>query len=402
MSVMSTKQVAAPPSREELLGRARDLLPKLRERAREAEELGRMPDETVRDFHDTGLFRAFQPARIGGSELEFGDIIELGDIVGRACGSSAWNLTNLSSHHWMLAMFPAEIQEEVWNRSADTLIATSFVFPAGKAKRTEGGFVIAGRWPFCSGVDHCDWSMLGGTVAAENEGDAPELRVFMLHRTEYEILDNWEVSGLSGTGSKDVQAGEIFVPEYRTLSVEDIKTGQMPGCSVNTGPLYRIPMFAVFPYVLSGTALGIAQGAWDDHVGALRRKISAFSGAKVGDFQAVQIAVGEAAAEIETARLIMRGHTADAMKLARRNELPDLDRKAAYRRDGAWSVKLCVQAVDRIYGLAGGGGLFLKNPVQRHFRDVHAVAAHISFNMNVAATTAGRVALGLPLDNPTI
>jgi 3-hydroxy-9,10-secoandrosta-1,3,5(10)-triene-9,17-dione monooxygenase len=399
---VSTNRELTAPSREELLGRAHDLLPKLRERARLAEDLGRMPDDTVRDFHDTGLFRAFQPTRIGGSELDFGDLVELGDIVGRACGSSAWNLTNLSSHHWMLAMFPAEIQEEVWSRSVDTLIATSFVFPAGKARRTEGGYLISGRWPFCSGVDHCEWNMLGGTVAPDEEGGKPELRVFMLHRSEYEIIENWEVSGLSGTGSKDVEAGETFVPEYRTLSVEDIKAGQMPGCSINTAPLYRIPMFAVFPYVLSGTALGIAQGAWDDHVGALRKKTSAFSGARIGDFQAVQIAIGEASAEIDTARLIMRAHTADAMQIARRGELPDLDRKASYRRDGAWSVKLCVQAVDRIYGLAGGGGLFLKHPVQRHFRDVHAVAAHISFNMNVAATTSGRVALGLPLDNPTI
>ncbi|MDH5557284.1 MAG: acyl-CoA dehydrogenase family protein [Alphaproteobacteria bacterium] len=399
---MSTKRQAGAPSREELMGRAWDLLPVLRERAQQAEDLGRLPDETERDFHDTGLFRAFQPASIGGSELDFGDLIELGDIVGRACGSSAWNLTNLSSHHWMLAMFPKQIQDEVWNKSVDTLIATSFVFPAGKARRTEGGFTISGRWPFCSGIDPCDWSMLGGMVAPEDGDGPPEMRIFMLHRSQYEILDTWHVSGLSGTGSKDIEVAETFVPEYRTLSVEDIKNGRMPGCEVNTGPLFRIPMFAVFPYVLCGTALGIAQGAWDGHVGALRKKASAFTGAKLGDFQAVQIAVGEAAAEIDAARLIMRTHTADAMEIARRGELPDLDRKVKYRRDGAWSVKLCVDAVDRINRLAGGGGLYLRSPIQRAFRDVHAVASHISFNTDVAGTTFGRVALGLPLDNPTI
>jgi 3-hydroxy-9,10-secoandrosta-1,3,5(10)-triene-9,17-dione monooxygenase len=399
---MSKEQKFAPPSREELLGRADDLLPKLRERAQQAEDIGRMPDETVRDFHDSGLFRAFQPASIGGSELELGDLIEFGDIVGRACGSSAWNLTNLSSHHWMLGLFPKQVQDEVWNASVDTLTATSFVFPAGKARKTEGGYLVGGRWPFCSGVDHCDWSMLGGMVAPDDPSGGPEMRVFMLHRSQYEILDNWKVSGLSGTGSKDIDVPETFVPEYRTLSVEDIRKGETPGGKVHTGPMFRIPMFAVFPYVLSGTALGIAQGAWDDHVGALRKKTSAFTGARIGDFQAVQIAVGEASAEIDAARLIMRTHTADAMEIARRGEQPDMDRKARYRRDGAWSVQLCVKAVDRINRLAGGGGLYLRNPIQRHFRDVHAVAAHISFNMDVAGTTFGRVALGLPPDNPTI
>lgn len=399
---MSDRIKTAAPSREELLGRANDLAPKLRERAQQAEDIGRLPDETVRDFHDTGLFRAFQPAGVGGSELDLGDLVELGDIVGRACGSSAWNLTNLSSHHWMLGLFPGRVQDEIWNESLDTLIATSFVFPAGKARRTEGGFTISGHWPFCSGVDHCDWSMLGGMVLPEEEGGKPEMRVFLLHRSQYEIIDNWQVSGLSGTGSKDIDVPETFVPDYRTVSVEDLRTGDTPGAKINTGPLFRVPMFAVFPYVLSGTALGIAQGAWDDHVGALRKKVSSFTGAKVGDFQAVQIAVGEAAAEIDAARLIMRTHTADAMEIARRGEQPDMERKVRYRRDGAWSVKLCVNAVDRINRLAGGGGLYLRNPIQRHFRDVHAVAAHISFNMDVAGTTFGRVALGLPPDNATL
>ena len=161
-------------------------------------------------------------------------------------------------------------------------------------------------------------------------------------------------------------------------------------------------MFAMFPYVLSGVALGIAEGAWDDHVGALRSKTSAYTGAKVGDFQAVQIKIAEAAAAIDAAGRIMRGNTAEAMAYAERGEVPGLLAKAKYRRDGAWSVGLCVDAVDRISRLSGGGGIYLRNPVQRAFRDVHAVAAHIAFNMDVAGTTYGRVAIGLPCDNPTL
>lgn len=399
---MSRHQQTPAPSRDELLGRARDLLPKLRERARTAEELRRLPDESERDFHDSGLFRALQPARVGGSELDYGMLVDMGAVIGRACGSSAWNLTNLASHHWTLAMYPPQAQDEVWGRSPDTLIASSFVFPCGKARRESGGYVVSGRWPFSSGVDACDWNMLAGTVPPENESEQPELMVFLLHRSEYEIIDTWHVTGLVGTGSKDVEAKDVFVPNHRVLKVDDVKGGPTPGSVVNPAPVYRVPMFAMFPYVLSGVALGIAEGAWDDHVGALRSKTSAYTGAKVGDFQAVQIKIAEAAAAIDAAGRIMRGNTAEAMAYAERGEVPDLSTKAKYRRDGAWSVGLCVDAVDQISRLSGGGGIYLRNPVQRAFRDVHAVAAHIAFNMDVAGTTYGRVAIGLPCDNPTL
>jgi 3-hydroxy-9,10-secoandrosta-1,3,5(10)-triene-9,17-dione monooxygenase len=399
---MSTKQQAAAPTREELLGRAWELLPKLRERAGKAEELRRLPEETERDFHDSGLFRALQPARIGGSELDFGMLVDMAAVIGRACGSSAWNLTNLASHHWTMAMYPPQAQDEIWGGAPDVLIASSFIFPCGKGRREKGGYVVSGRWPFSSGVDPCDWNMLAGTAPPENGDGPPEPMVFLLHRSEYEIIDTWQVSGLSGTGSKDVEAKEVFVPDHRALKVADVKGDRTPGSAVNPAPVYRLPMFAVFPYVLSGVALGLAEGAWDDHVGALRGKTSQYTGAKVGEFQAVQIHLAESSAAIDSARRIMQGNTAEAMAYAERGEIPPIEVKAKYRRDGAYSVGLCVDAIDRINRLSGGGGIYLRNPVQRAFRDVHALAAHIAFNMDVAGTTFGRVAVGLPSDNPTL
>ena len=114
--------------------KAEALLPILRERAAKCEELRRMPDETLRDFHDAKLFRIQQPKRVGGAELEFVAIVHFGALLARACASSAWNFINFAAHHHMLGMFPARAQDEIWGASPDALIASSFVFPAGQAR----------------------------------------------------------------------------------------------------------------------------------------------------------------------------------------------------------------------------------------------------------------------------
>ncbi|MDH3230543.1 MAG: acyl-CoA dehydrogenase family protein [Alphaproteobacteria bacterium] len=397
-------KVAAPGdvTREDLLERARDLLPVLRERAPHAENLRRLPEETEKDFHEAGLFRMVQPARVGGAELDYGILVDIGAMVGRACGSSAWNLINLGCHHWMLGMFPPQVQDEVWTENPDALVASSFIFPAGRAKRAKGGYLVSGRWPFSSGVDNAGWNMLAAMVQDEDDAAPPEHRLFMLRRSNYEIIDTWHAAGLRGTGSKDVAAEAVFVPEHRTLAARDMRGGPSPGSAVNAGPLYRLPLFAVFPYVLSGAALGVAQGAWETHVEVLRSRVSHYTGARISEFQAVQIKLAEAKSGIDAAELVMQRDCAEAMRIAEAGDVPDIETKARFRRNGAFSVNLCTKAVDIVFGLAGGSGLYDSSPMQRAFRDAHAISAHIAFNTDAAGTTYGRIALGLPPDNPLL
>lgn len=402
MAVALNPASSVGPSREELLGRAEQLIPALRERADATEELRRLPDETEKAFHDSGLFRMLQPARIGGSELDYDILIDAGATIARGCASSAWNLTNLASHHWMMAMFPKQAQDEVWTKNPDALIASSFIFPAGRARRAPGGYIISGKWPFSSGVDNSEWNMLAGVVSEEDPEEPHEYRVFLLHKSDYEIIDTWFAAGLRGTGSKDVKANEVFVPDHRTLAVSDTKGGKTPGSEVNPAVLYRLPVFALFPYVLSGVALGIAEGIVDDYVEAAKARVTNYTGAKVGDFQAVQIKVAEASAAAQAARLVMLNSCTEATDMTANGVVPDIERKVAYRRDGAYSVGLCTKAVDLIAGVSGAGGLYNRNPVQRAFRDVHAVNAHIAFNMDMAGTAYGRVAMGHSPDNPTL
>jgi 3-hydroxy-9,10-secoandrosta-1,3,5(10)-triene-9,17-dione monooxygenase len=401
---MSPKPEKAAESRaadhDELWGRAEQLLPVLRERAAGCEALRRLPDATLRDFHDAGLFRMQQPRRVGGSELEFAAVVTFGALVARACASSAWNLVNLGSHHLLLGMFPPKAQDEVWNVSPDTLIASSFVFPAGRAQRVAGGYVLSGRWPFSSGVDPSDWNMLAGQIAGA-EGEPPEQRAFLLHKSQYVVHDTWYAGGLRGTGSKDVEAKEVFVPEHRTLAVADTKGGPTPGSAVNPGPLFQMPVFGLFPYMLSGVALGIAEGLIDDFAAGSAGR-GKMTGAKIASVQSVQLRLGEAAAFARASRLFQETNCREAQALIAAGTVPDLKTKARYRLEGAYAVDWAVRAVDTMFMLSGASGLYESGHVARAFRDAHAVKQHFSFNTDVAGTTYGRVALGLPCDNPTL
>ena len=166
--------------REEMVERARSLAPRISARAEECEQLRRLPDATERDLHETGLFRMVQPARVGGADLDVGVLVETCAEVARVCPSTAWNLGNLSSHHWMLGYFPPAAQDELWDASPDVLIATSLIFPNGRGRKVEGGYEVTGRWPLSSGVDNCDWNMLAFMVRERDDGPPTDQRLMLV------------------------------------------------------------------------------------------------------------------------------------------------------------------------------------------------------------------------------
>jgi len=381
---------------------ARALIPRLRDRASKTEELRRLPPETERDLHDAGLFRIVQPKRVGGSELDYVALIDCADALGQADASVAWNFANLASHHWMLGMFDRKAQDAVWDKDANALIASSFIFPAGRARKVNGGYVLNGHWPFSSGVESCDWNMLASVVSSDDEADGIEYRIFLLNSSEYKINDTWNATGLCGTGSNDVRVVDTFVVEKMTIAVSDLTGGPTPGSNVNPNALYALPVFSLFPYVLSGVGLGNAQACLNDYVEFARHRASTYNRAKLSDLQTTQIKIAEASAKVDAARLVMRTNCIDAMADARRGHIPDLSVKTRLRRDGAFSVNLCTEAVSLLFAASGARSLFTSGALQRQFRDAHAVNSHLAFNFDAAGTNYGRVALGLPSENLTL
>jgi 3-hydroxy-9,10-secoandrosta-1,3,5(10)-triene-9,17-dione monooxygenase len=397
-----TGQEAVERAYAAMIAKARALMPRLRERAARTEELRHLPPETERDLHDAGLFRMLQPMRIGGAELDYVALVDCAEVLGRADASVAWNLANLASHHWMLGMFEQKAQDLVWGHDPDALIASSFIFPAGRATRVEGGYRLHGSWPFSSGVASCEWNMLASVVYSDDDADGIEYRVFLLPKGDYKVLDTWNVTGLRGTGSCDVEVRDAFVPDYMAVAVGDLAGGPTPGSRVNLNPLYTLPVFSLFPYVLSGVALGNAQACLDDYADVARHRISTYNRAKLSDFQSTQIKIAEASAKIDAARLVMRSACLDAMSDARRGHIPNMASKTRYRRDGAFSVNLCTDAVSMLFAASGARGLFTTGVLQRQFRDAHAINSHLAFNFDAAGTNYGRVALGLPSENLTL
>jgi 3-hydroxy-9,10-secoandrosta-1,3,5(10)-triene-9,17-dione monooxygenase len=384
-----------------MVARAEALIPQLSARASRTEELRRLPPETERDLHEAGLFRILQPKRVGGSEFDYVALVDCADAIGRADASVAWNLANLASHHWMLGMFDKRAQDLVW-KDPNALIASSFIFPAGRARKVDGGYVLRGSWPFASGVDSCDWNMLASVVSSDDEADGIQYRIFLLNKSDYRIRDTWNATGLRGTGSNDVDVTDAFVAEPMTLAVSDLDGGPTPGSVVNPNALYALPVFSLFPFVLSGVALGNAQACLDDYAGIARHRASTYNRAKISDLQSTQIKIAEASAKIDAARLIMRSTCIEAMADARRGDVPDTAVKTRLRRDGAFSVNLCTEAVSLLFAASGARGLSTAGALQRQFRDAHAINSHLAFNFDSAGTNYGRVALGLPSENLTL
>lgn len=388
-----------PPTHDTLKARAYALVPVLRERALRTEELRRIPDETLNDLHASGLFRMLQPKRVGGSELSYEAIVELTAIIGRGCGSTAWVLANLANHHWMLALWPRTMQDEIWGKSPDTLVGSALMFPAGHAVRESGGFRLSGHWKFSSGIDASGWCMLGGIVASA-EGELPEYYVFILPQADYKALDTWHVAGLRGTGSKDIEVNDAFVPEHRALTVSQLKGGVAPGGE--TAPLYRLPVFDMFPYVVAGASLGIAQGAIEVFVEDIRHRITAYSTTLLADYATTQARLGHAAAAAAAAERILIGNCREAMEMATRQTASAPDLKIRLRRDAAYAAHLCTEGVDLLFGAGGGEFLFNQQSIQRSFRDVHAANSHYALAWDIATTMAGKSLLGIGADVPTL
>jgi len=383
------------------LERARALVPFLREQATAIESARHMPPAVADALHRAGLFRYLQPRAWGGMELDFVAFVDIPEMLGRGDCSTAWNVANLASHHRTLALFNERAQAEVWGERPDALLAAGIAYAQGRARRVDGGLVLSGTWNFCSGVHESEWNMLACTV---RDGErAVDYCQCLLRRDQYQVVDDWHTLGMRGTGSSTVKVEELFVPEYRTQSMATAVPGhEFPGARLHGNPMFRVPTSALGGHSLAGAVVGAARGALDTMIEHVRARSTNYTGARMRDFQAVQVRVGAAAARIDAARLMLRNDCLEADAAIKDGRTVDVETRLRYKRNAAAAVRLAVEAVGSLHAMAGANGIYDRFPLQRLFRDVRAASAHIHFSVDVQMTQWGLVALGGEFRSPTL
>ena len=378
----------AAPTIDELEARAEAMLPRLRERAARAEELRRVPDETIDEFTEAGFFRVFQPARYGGYELDYGATqVALSRQLGRACGSSAWVQSVIACHAWLLGMFSEAAQEAVWANDPDALISTAIAMRSGSAQPVDGGYRVEGRWLFSSGIDSVQWIMI--LVPVQTEDGPPQMLLAILPQGDWQSVDTWFASGLRGTGSKDLVVTGAFVPEEYTVATELLDGWQAPGGAVNRSYIYQLPLFPVFPYNIATPALGIARGAVDEYITLTASRPDRIE-------QATRhLRIGESSAEVAAAEALLSADAAEVKRLGEAGERVPVHTRMKWHRDLAYAALLCLRAVDRIAGAVGAHGIYEPNVIQRAARDVRAIVNHAGLAWDTHGVNFGRVSVGL-------
>ena len=388
-------------SHEEALERARALIPFLREQGPKSEALGRLTPEVMQAIHENGLLRYLQPKVWGGMELPFVAHYDIPEMLARGDISTGWVIVNLAGHHRSMTLWPRRAQEEVWGENPDAGIASGIAFQQGRGVAADGGIIISGEWNFSSGSDHSEWWQLAAIV---REGDKPVDYVFcLLRREQCEVLNDWQVLGMRATNSKTIRCKDVFVPAHRVVSMHVARPGHtFPGLVDYQSSTYRVPLSALGGNGIGGCLVGNARHALETTIEWVKSRSTNYTGAKMRDFQTVQLRVSQAAAKIDAAALVLRNDCVEAERIIAEGGGLDTETRLRYKRNTAQAIKFVVEAVDSLHEMAGANGIYDRYPLQRIFRDSRAAAGHFSFSVDAQLPPWGLVALGGEVKSPTL
>jgi 3-hydroxy-9,10-secoandrosta-1,3,5(10)-triene-9,17-dione monooxygenase len=382
------------PDHSELVARATALIPALRGRAIETERLRRLPKENVDALKAAGLLKVLQPRRYGGYQMSLNTHIDTVAEVARGCGSTAWCMGVIHAHSWLMGSFPKAAQEETYGANPDAVIS-AVVAPRGKATPVDGGYVLNGVWPFASGCQHSDWMLVGAQILDKNGATVDEADLLVPTR-DLAINDDWNVVGLRGTGSCSVVAKDVFVPQHRYLSLPGITGGNAPGATPHEGSLYKSAVVPVLAMALAPAAIGMAAGALDAFIDRLPGREIAYTNHELQrESPTTHRQLADASTKIHVARLLLHRCADDIEAAAERGEIMAFAARAKVRMDCAYAVRQCLDAVETLYLACGGSGIAESNPIQRAWRDLHAVSMHGASALETNQEMYGRVMLGL-------
>ena len=373
--------------------RARALVPSLAERARATEAARRVPNETMTEYRQAGILRALQPKRFGGAQASFSVFSEIVEILAQGCASSAWVYAVLGEHQWILACMPDEAQADVWGDTPEA-VASSSLAPRNTGVPVDGGWRLTGDFPFSSGCDHAQWAILG--ARAEDAAGNKPTRYMLVPMDQIEIVDDWHVLGLRGTGSKTLRLKDVFVPAHRTVLLGDLLSGNTPGAAILPEySLLRAPRGFMVPFSLPPVTFALARKALEMVPAALRSRLSRGT-RDLGESEIVQLHLAEAGAEIDLASLILHSRRTESMALLESGRPVTAEDAARNRRDIAYAAEMVRRGVERLVEIAGSQTMRDDDPLQPILRDVTTIATHTVVSRQVNYVPYGRAMLGLP------
>lgn len=377
--------------------RARELVPVLRQRSEKQWHHPRVLNETIADMQDAGFFQMLQPRRWGGGETTPIESFEVAAILAEGEPSVGWVLGVVGIHAYHLAFFSEAAQEEVWGKNTKALISSPYA--PGKAVRVEGGYRLSGRWSFSSGSDHCDWTFLGGNVENEAVGDTARMSglpafTFLLPRSDYEIVHNWNVHGLRSTGSNDLIVKDAFIPEHRALRWEQVLTNTAPGQQKNSGLLYRLPFFQIFsratqPPAALGALKGMVQAFIDFNAGKVSRH-----GVHIGQNPQATLVIAESLSRIEEMKSQVYKNYARVIAEAEGGTAVPIDERRHFRFQASQIGPRCAKYANDLYRITGGNAIYENQAFGRFLNDLMAIQTHQLCNYQLHANAWAGSLLG--------
>ncbi|MFN0089132.1 MAG: acyl-CoA dehydrogenase family protein [Acidimicrobiales bacterium] len=384
--------VSAALTHDEAVARAALIAERAAARAAETEELRRLPDATIAEVTEADLWRLVTPRHLGGHGLGLLTVCEVGRTLAHGCASTAWTVSFLILHNWFVARFRPEIQAELFAKRPYVLMPAPLT-PGGVAEPVEGGHRLSGRWSWASGVMHADWVVVLSFVP--RDGARPAARVFLLPVDHVEVDDVWRTSGMRGTGSNDVVADSVFVPERLSMPASDLMGDDPPGAAAGGDAFVGYPLAPVLVLYAASTAVGAAEAAVDQFrelVG--RRMLAGAPGLRQADQPVSQARLGEALATVRAARLVWRDAIERLCSVYDAGGRLARAERGSFRLAAAHAVKLSVEAVRTSLDGAGASAYLTSSPLQRIQRDLETLKGHVVYDWDRAATLAGRLELG--------
>ncbi|MHC8299810.1 p-hydroxyphenylacetate 3-hydroxylase oxygenase component [Pseudomonas sp. ZS1P83] len=379
-----------------LLEDLKSILPTIAANAFEAEQNRKVPDENIALLKSIGMHRAFQPKKFGGMEISLPQFADCIALLAGACASTAWAMSLLCTHSHQLALFTAQLQQEVWGTDPDAT-ASSSIAPFGRTEEIEGGVLFSGEMGWSSGCDHAEWAIVG--FRRKNADGTQDYCFAVLPRSDYQIRDDWFAAGMKGSGTKTLIIDNVRVPEHRIQKAKDMMEGKSAGFGLY--PESKIFYSPYRPYFASGfstVSLGVAERMLDVFREKTKTRMRAYTGAAVGAATPALMRLAESTHQVAAARAFLEKTWQEHAEHSEQQRYPSRETLAFWRTNQAYATKMCIQAVDRLFEASGGNAWFEHNEMQRLFRDSHMTGAHAYTDYDVCAQILGRELMGLDPD----